>query len=164
MQNKAPAPFFEHKDYNRMSIMISKDDVYPTKKSEAVHERISSSPACAGQWAEQVALAKDISGKSLAEGEKPQSVTINGTQEAETKQEAASLNNVQWLQWKLEQAFPGGDIQVHDTRGDDQHIAISIRSDVFQTLSRMAAHRLVYEALENMRCGQIHALSIKTHV
>ena len=81
---------------------------------------------------------------------------------------AASLNwdsplsNVHWIYQRLNTAFPSAEIQVEDTRGDDQHLAVIIASGAFLEKSRIACHQLVYGALDHMRQGKIHAMSLKT--
>jgi len=73
-----------------------------------------------------------------------------------------NMTNAQWLQERLAHAFPDSVIHVHDSRGDDQHMAVFIQSSAFHDQTRMSSHRMVYDALDHMRSGQIHALSIKT--
>lgn len=72
------------------------------------------------------------------------------------------LSNVQWIYQRLSAAFPSSEIKVEDTRGDDQHLAVIIASGAFLEKSRIACHQLVYGALDHMRQGKIHAMSLKT--
>lgn len=71
------------------------------------------------------------------------------------------LSNAQWIAEQLSLQLPDAVFTVFDTRGDDQHFALSIESSCFQGLSRVACHQAVYKVLDNMRQGQIHALSIE---
>ncbi len=73
-----------------------------------------------------------------------------------------TLSNVHWIHQKLSTAFPQADITVTDTRGDDQHLSVTIISGVFAQKSRMACHQMVYAALDHMRHNQIHALALRT--
>ena len=73
-----------------------------------------------------------------------------------------SWSNVFWIQKRLIQAFPDAVIQVDDTRNDDQHLAVTIVTAQFSGKTRIACHQLVYAALDQMRNGRIHAMSLKT--
>ena len=72
------------------------------------------------------------------------------------------LSNVHWIHQKLDAAFPQSDITVTDTRGDDQHLSVTIVSGVFAEKSRITCHQMVYAALDHMRHSQIHALALRT--
>jgi len=74
----------------------------------------------------------------------------------------STASNVHWIYQRLSTAFPCAEIQVEDTRGDDQHLAVIIASGAFLEKSRIACHQLVYGALDHMRQGKIHAMSLKT--
>jgi stress-induced morphogen len=73
-----------------------------------------------------------------------------------------TLSNVHWIHQKLGAAFPQADITVTDTRGDDQHLSVTIISGVFAEKSRITCHQMVYAALDHMRHNQIHALALRT--
>ncbi|MBM3631469.1 MAG: BolA family transcriptional regulator [Alphaproteobacteria bacterium] len=75
-----------------------------------------------------------------------------------------TLSNVHWIHQKLSAAFPQADITVTDTRGDDQHLSVTVISGVFTEKSRITCHQMVYAALDNMRHNQIHALALRTQV
>jgi stress-induced morphogen len=70
--------------------------------------------------------------------------------------------NIQWIQWRLMAAFPQCILDIQDTRGDDQHLSVTISSTAFSGKSRIACHQMVYAALDHMRQGCIHAMSLKT--
>lgn len=62
----------------------------------------------------------------------------------------------------LENAFPGGEVEVWPFSGDD-HLSARIRSDRFAGLRLIDQHRLVYEPVQHLLDdGTIHALQIKT--
>jgi len=62
----------------------------------------------------------------------------------------------------LEEAFPGGDVEVWPFSGDD-HLSTRIRSERFSGLSLIDQHRLVNEALAGpLADGTIHELRIRT--
>ena len=73
-----------------------------------------------------------------------------------------TLSNVHWIHQKLATAFPQADITVTDTRGDDQHLSVTIISPVFAEKSRIMCHQMVYAALDHMRHNRIHALALRT--
>lgn len=62
----------------------------------------------------------------------------------------------------LEEAFPGGDVEVWPFSGDD-HLSTRIRSERFSGLSLIDQHKLVYAPVQHLLDnGSIHALQIKT--
>jgi len=63
----------------------------------------------------------------------------------------------------LDQAFPGGRVEVEDRTGGGDHFQVTIASPRFVGLPLLDQHRLVNEALaEPLRDGTIHELRIKT--
>ncbi len=58
----------------------------------------------------------------------------------------------------LEKAFPQAQVSV---RGDGRHFEAILVDEIFQGKSKLARHRLVYQALGDAVGGDIHALSIK---
>ena len=63
----------------------------------------------------------------------------------------------------LEQAFPGGTVDVLDRTGGGDHFQVIVESERFDGLSLVDQHRLVYDALaEPLADGTIHELRIKT--
>jgi alanyl-tRNA synthetase len=75
---------------------------------------------------------------------------------------APRLTNKQWVLSRLEEAFPGGEVLVHDPRADDQHLGVQITCPSFAGQPVVAQHQRVYAALDNLRQGHLHALSITT--
>jgi acid stress-induced BolA-like protein IbaG/YrbA len=62
----------------------------------------------------------------------------------------------------LENAFPGGEVEVWPFSGDD-HLSTRIRSERFAGLSLIDQHKLVYAPVQHLLDdGSIHALQIKT--
>jgi stress-induced morphogen len=62
----------------------------------------------------------------------------------------------------LQDAFPGGEVDVWPFSGDD-HLSARIRSPRFAGLSLIDQHRLVYAPVQHLLDdGSIHALQIKT--
>jgi stress-induced morphogen len=62
----------------------------------------------------------------------------------------------------LEDAFPGGEVEVWPFSGAD-HLSTRIRSDRFAGLTLIDQHKLVYAPVQHLLDdGTIHALQIKT--
>lgn len=64
----------------------------------------------------------------------------------------------------IRSAFPDADIAITDLAGDGDHYAARVVSSAFAGKSRVAAHKLVYEALGGRMGGQLHALQLTTGV
>ncbi len=63
----------------------------------------------------------------------------------------------------LEQAFPGGSIDVLDRTGGGDHFHVTVESGAFDGLSLVEQHRLVNRALAApLADGTIHELRITT--
>jgi stress-induced morphogen len=63
----------------------------------------------------------------------------------------------------LEEAFPGGEIEVHDRTGGGDHFQVTVASSRFAGLSLIDQHRLVNAALAGpLADGTIHELRIHT--
>ncbi len=63
----------------------------------------------------------------------------------------------------LEEAFPGGKVDVVDRTGGDDHFQVSVESPAFAGLSLVEQHRLVNRALADpLADGSIHELRITT--
>jgi len=62
----------------------------------------------------------------------------------------------------LQQAFPGGEVEVSSFSGSD-HLSARVRSDRFGGKSLIEQHRLVYAPVQHLiDDGTIHALQIRT--
>lgn len=64
----------------------------------------------------------------------------------------------------LNEAFPGAVIDLKDLAGDGDHYHVTVVSEKFAGLSRVAQHKLVYAALGNKMGTTLHALAVKTKV
>ena len=63
----------------------------------------------------------------------------------------------------LEQAFPGGQVDVEDRTGGGDHFQVTVVSDAFNGLSLIQQHKLVNDALAApLADGTIHELRIRT--
>ena len=61
-------------------------------------------------------------------------------------------------------ALPGAAVALTDLAGDDDHWAVSVTAPQFAGLSRVAQHKLVYNALGGRMGGVLHALQVTTVV
>ena len=61
-------------------------------------------------------------------------------------------------------ALPGALVEITDLAGDGDHYAARVTSAVFTGKSRLAQHKLVYEALGGRMGGALHALQLTTAV
>ena len=61
-------------------------------------------------------------------------------------------------------AFPDAEVAITDLAGDGDHYAARVVSAAFAGKSRIAAHKLVYEALGGRMGGELHALQLTTGV
>ncbi len=66
------------------------------------------------------------------------------------------------LKGMLTEKFPDSEIEIIDLAGDGDHYEARITSAQFNGISKLAQHKLVYDALGNMVGGQLHALALKT--
>lgn len=69
----------------------------------------------------------------------------------------------QQIQERLKSAFPDGQIEVRDMTGTQDHWEVSVRSSTFKGLSRIERHHQVMNVFaEELKSGEVHALSIRT--
>lgn len=61
-------------------------------------------------------------------------------------------------------ALPDATVEMTDLAGDGDHWAAKVTSAQFAGLSRVAQHKLVYNALEGKMGGVLHALQLTTAV
>ena len=61
-------------------------------------------------------------------------------------------------------ALPDAEVTITDLAGDGDHYAAHVASAVFAGKSRVAQHKLVYEALGGRMGGALHALQLTTAV
>ena len=63
----------------------------------------------------------------------------------------------------LDQAFPGGEIEIEDRTGGGDHFQVTVTSDAFNGLPLIQQHKLVNAALAApLADGTIHELRIRT--
>lgn len=64
----------------------------------------------------------------------------------------------------IKESLPDARVEIEDLRGDGDHYAVFVESALFIGRSRIAQHRLVYEALQGRVGGILHAMSLTTAI
>ena len=59
-------------------------------------------------------------------------------------------------------ALPDATVEIRDLAGDGDHYAAHVVSSAFVGKTRVAQHRVVYEALGGRMGGELHALQLTT--
>jgi stress-induced morphogen len=59
-------------------------------------------------------------------------------------------------------AIPDAQVTITDLAGDGDHYAAHVVSGTFRGKTRVAQHKLVYEALGGRMGGELHALQLTT--
>ncbi|MBX7534940.1 BolA/IbaG family iron-sulfur metabolism protein [Qipengyuania flava] len=62
----------------------------------------------------------------------------------------------------IEAALPGATVEMRDLAGDNDHWAAKVIAPQFAGKTRVAQHKLVYEALGERMGGELHALQLTT--
>lgn len=66
---------------------------------------------------------------------------------------------------RLSKKFIDGEIEVYDLTGTENHYEVHITSSIFSGKSRIEQHQEVMSPFaEELKTGEVHALSIKTKV
>jgi len=59
-------------------------------------------------------------------------------------------------------SIPNAKIEIKDLMGDSNHYSAKIKSSIFNNLSKIEQHKLVYKSLKGKMGNELHALSITT--
>ena len=62
----------------------------------------------------------------------------------------------------IEAALPGAVVEMRDLAGDNDHWAAKVTAPQFVGKTRVAQHKMVYEALGERMGGELHALQLTT--
>ncbi|MEM7696471.1 MAG: BolA family transcriptional regulator [Pseudomonadota bacterium] len=62
----------------------------------------------------------------------------------------------------IREAFPDAEIEIRDLAGDGDHYAATVVSAAFAGKTRVAQHKMVYDALKGRMGGELHALALQT--
>tara|TARA_B110000444_G_C18627536_1_gene495215 strand:+ start:169 stop:399 length:231 start_codon:yes stop_codon:yes gene_type:complete len=59
-------------------------------------------------------------------------------------------------------AIPDATVQIKDLMGDSNHYSAIIKSKIFNGLTKIEQHKIVYKSLKGKMGNELHALSITT--
>ena len=59
-------------------------------------------------------------------------------------------------------SIPDATIEIKDLMGDNNHYSAKISSKIFNGISKIEQHKLVYKSLKGKMGNELHALSITT--
>ena len=62
----------------------------------------------------------------------------------------------------LKEKFPNSKIIIEDLAGDNDHYSVFIESSLFNDLSKIKQHQLVYKSLDGLMDKELHAMQLKT--
>ena len=62
----------------------------------------------------------------------------------------------------LKEKFPNSKIIIEDLAGDNDHYSVFIESSLFNDLSKIKQHQLVYKSLDGLMDNELHAMQLKT--
>lgn len=62
----------------------------------------------------------------------------------------------------IEGALPGATVEMRDLAGDNDHWAAKVVAPQFVGKTRVAQHKMVYDALGDRMGGELHALQLTT--
>ena len=62
----------------------------------------------------------------------------------------------------IKEAIPDASIEIKDLMGDNNHYSAKISSKIFNGISKIEQHKLVYKSLKGKMGNELHALSITT--
>ena len=62
----------------------------------------------------------------------------------------------------IKEAIPDASVEIKDLMGDSNHYSATIKSALFNNLSKIDQHKLVYKSLKGKMGNELHALSLIT--
>ena len=62
----------------------------------------------------------------------------------------------------IKESIPDASIEIKDLMGDSNHYAATTKSKLFNNLSKIEQHKLVYKSLKGKMGNELRALSITT--
>ena len=62
----------------------------------------------------------------------------------------------------IKSSIPDATIEIKDLMGDSNHYSATIKSKLFDGISKIEQHKLVYKSLKGKMGNELHALSITT--
>ena len=71
--------------------------------------------------------------------------------------------NINSIKQKVRDEISGARIEVVDTTGTGDHFSILVVSDIFNKMTLINRHKLIYQSLDKYVTKEIHALQIKAY-
>ena len=71
--------------------------------------------------------------------------------------------NINSIKQKVENEISGARVEVVDTTGTGDHFSILVVSDIFNKMTLINRHKLIYQSLDKYVTKEIHALQIKAY-
>jgi len=71
--------------------------------------------------------------------------------------------NINSIKQKIEDSISESRVEAQDTTGTVDHFSVVVVSDVFDGMSLIDRHKLIYKSLEQYITREIHALQIKAY-
>ncbi|MEM9224766.1 MAG: BolA family transcriptional regulator [Pseudomonadota bacterium] len=62
----------------------------------------------------------------------------------------------------IKEALPDATVEIRDLAGDGDHYAATVISSQFVGKTRVAQHKMVYDALKGRMGDELHALALQT--
>ena len=62
----------------------------------------------------------------------------------------------------IKNAIPDSEINIQDLAGDENHYSATVKSKIFNGISKIEQHKLVYKALKGKMGNELHALALNT--
>ena len=64
----------------------------------------------------------------------------------------------------IKAAIPDAEVEIRDLAGDGDHFSAHVVAAAFKGKTRVAQHKMVYDALQGRMGGVLHALALTTGV
>ena len=71
--------------------------------------------------------------------------------------------NINSIKQKVKDEISGARVKVVDTTGTGDHFSILVVSDIFNKMTLINRHKLIYQSLDKYVTKEIHALQIKAY-
>ena len=62
----------------------------------------------------------------------------------------------------IKEVMPDAEIDIKDLAGDENHYSATVKSKIFNGISKIEQHKLVYKALKGKMGNELHALALNT--
>ena len=69
---------------------------------------------------------------------------------------------IEELKKHILEAIPDASVEIKDLMGDNNHYSAIIKSKLFNNLSKIEQHKMVYKSLKGKMGNELHAFTITT--